>query len=71
MITVKGAGMKAKSKQTSASSPSSVRVSVSFPKEQYELLSRIAQEKKVSVAWVTRDAVEKYLTQQWPLLAGS
>lgn len=28
----------------------------------------IARSKKVSVAWVVRDAAEKYVAEQWPLL---
>lgn len=59
---------KAKSRHGAGPGSSSVRISVSFPKEQYELLSRIAHEKKVSVAWVARDAAEQYLAQRWPLL---
>ena len=47
-----------------------VRVSVSFPSDLYETLERIAKDKKVSVAWVVRDASEKYVNEQWPLLAG-
>ena len=43
------------------------RASVSFPRELYETLERIAKEKKVSVAWVVRDAAEKYVGDQWPL----
>lgn len=57
-----------KPKRGQVEGPASVRVSVSFQNEQYELLSRIAREKKVSVAWVARDAVDKYLAEQWPLL---
>ncbi|CAJ7594184.1 Ribbon-helix-helix protein, copG family [Burkholderia pseudomallei] len=45
-----------------------VRASISFPPELYVQLERIAQDKKVSVAWVVRDAVEKYVAQKWPLL---
>lgn len=37
------------------------RASVSFPPKLYAALERIAQEKKVSVAWVVRDAAEKYV----------
>ncbi len=48
-----------------------VRVSVSFPSDLYETLERIARGKKVSVAWVVRDASEKYVNDQWPLLAGT
>lgn len=47
----------------------SARLTITFPREQYDLLERIARDKKVSVAWVTRDAVEKYLAEQWPLLS--
>lgn len=43
------------------------RASVSFPRELYEMLERIAKEKKVSVAWIVRDAAEKYVSDQWPL----
>ena len=46
------------------------RASVSFPGELYAELERIAFEKKVSVAWVVRDAVEHYLHSKYPLLQG-
>lgn len=45
------------------------RASVSFPPELYATLERIAIEKKVSVAWVVREAAEKYVGDQWPLFA--
>jgi metal-responsive CopG/Arc/MetJ family transcriptional regulator len=44
------------------------RASVSLPKELYETLGRIAEGKKVSTAWVIREAVERYVSDQWPLL---
>ena len=44
------------------------RASVTFPADIYDELERIAEEKKVSVAWVVRDAVEKYVEAQYPLL---
>ena len=47
------------------------RVSVSFPSDLYETLEQLAREKKVSIAWVVRDAAEKYVGDQWPLLAQS
>lgn len=50
--------------------PKSTRVSVSFPSELYETLEQLARDKKVSVAWVVRDAAEKYLDERWPLLGG-
>jgi metal-responsive CopG/Arc/MetJ family transcriptional regulator len=43
------------------------RASVTFPGDLYAELERIAEEKKVSVAWVVRDAVEKYVEAQYPL----
>lgn len=45
------------------------RASVSFPPEIYEAIEDLAKKKKVSVAWVVREAVEKYVADQWPLLA--
>lgn len=47
-----------------------VRASVSFPEDQYTELERIAQEQRVSLAWVVREAVQTYLVQRWPLLGG-
>jgi metal-responsive CopG/Arc/MetJ family transcriptional regulator len=44
------------------------RASISFPPELYRTLEEIAKQKKVSVAWVVRDATEKYVADQWPLL---
>ena len=44
------------------------RASVSFPSEIYEELARLAAAKKVSVAWVVREAAEHYVAEQWPLL---
>ncbi|MCH9829016.1 ribbon-helix-helix protein, CopG family [Algiphilus sp. W345] len=43
------------------------RASVTFPADLYAELERIAEGKKVSVAWVVRDAVEKYIEAQYPL----
>ena len=44
-----------------------VRATISFPSELYETLEGIAREKKVSLAWVVRDAAEKYVADKWPL----
>ena len=38
-----------------------LRASVSFPPELYHTLEKIARHKKVSLAWVMRDAAEKYV----------
>lgn len=45
----------------------SIRTSVSLPPELHDTLERLAKNKKVSVAWVIRDAAEKYVSEQWPL----
>jgi predicted DNA-binding protein len=46
-----------------------VRASISFPHEVYETLEGIAREKKVSLAWVVREAAERYIAEKWPLFA--
>jgi metal-responsive CopG/Arc/MetJ family transcriptional regulator len=48
----------------------SVRATISFPNELYQTLEEIAKQKKVSLAWVVRDATERYVADKWPLLAG-
>lgn len=52
-----------------AKSAGTARASISFPGEVYTELERIAEEKKVSVAWVVRDAVDKYLAERYPIFA--
>jgi hypothetical protein len=49
----------------------SVRTTVSVPAGDYAELERIALRKKVSVAWVVRDAVERYLRNESPLFHGN
>lgn len=44
-----------------------VRASISFPPDIYETLEIIAKEKKVSLAWVVREAAERYIDDKWPL----
>jgi len=44
-----------------------VRATISFPPDVYETLETIAKEKKVSLAWVVREAAEKYIADKWPL----
>jgi hypothetical protein len=48
-----------------------VRATISFPPDVYETLEGIAKEKKVSLAWVVREAVEEYIADKWPLFSGS
>jgi metal-responsive CopG/Arc/MetJ family transcriptional regulator len=42
------------------------RASVSFPADVYAELERIAAAKKVSLAWVVREAAERYVVDQSP-----
>lgn len=60
-----------KNKPARAKAPSATRASVSFPPDVYETLEVIAKQKKVSLAWVVREATEKYIADKWPLLTGS
>lgn len=56
------------SKTVAGTETNMTRASVSFPRGLYAELEQIAKQKKVSVAWVVRDAAEKYVADQWPLL---
>lgn len=44
------------------------RVSVTLPADVHATLEQIARDKKVSLAWVMRDAAEQYIANKWPLL---
>ena len=48
--------------------PRATRASASLPPDIYRTLQDIAKQKKVSVAWVIRDATETYVELPWPLL---
>lgn len=43
------------------SNESPVRASISFPPDLYRALEELAKQKKVSLAWIVRDAAERYL----------
>jgi hypothetical protein len=45
------------------------RASITFPPDLYRTLEDLAKRKKVSLAWVVREAAEKYVADQWPLFA--
>ena len=45
------------------------RITVTVPKGDYEQVCRMAKSKKVSNAWIIRDAVEKYIQADTPLFA--
>ena len=51
-------------------SAAAVRASISFPPDLYETLEGIAKHKKVSLAWVVRDAAERYVAEE-TVAAGS
>lgn len=44
------------------------RASISLPVELHRELEMIAKKKKVSLAWVIRDAAESYVASKYPLL---
>ena len=46
---------------------STIRASIGFPADTYRTLEEIARRKKVSLAWVVREAAERYVADQWPL----
>ncbi len=46
---------------TSKKRQSRHRSSISFPSDIYQSLEELAKRKKVSLAWVVRDAAEKYV----------
>ena len=52
-------------------SATAVRASISFPPDLYETLEGIAKRKKVSLAWVVRDAAERYVAGEPVRAAGS
>lgn len=60
--------MSAKRGRQSTGKPRATRASVSLPPDVYIMLQDIAKRKKVSTAWVIRDAAEKYVAEQWPLV---
>lgn len=53
--------------KTKRDSKKSVRTTVSIPADDYEELERLAEKNRVSVAWVVRHAVNKYLAAEAPL----
>ena len=57
-------------KSMNTQSAASVRASISFPPDIYKTLEDIARQKKVSLAWVVREAAEKYIADKWPLFPG-
>ena len=62
-------GKRSPDKNMKSRAAGSVRVSISFPPEIYETLEDIAKEKKVSLAWVVREAAEMYIGAKTPLFS--
>jgi predicted DNA-binding protein len=48
---------------------STVRASISFPSDVYRSLEALARQNKVSLAWVVREAAEKYVADKAVALA--
>ena len=64
-------GRKGAAKSMKAQSAAlSVRATISFSPDLYETLEELAKQKKVSLAWVVRDAAEKYVANQGRVLRG-
>ena len=50
--------------KNTAPSRAMVRVTIGFSPDMYGTLERIARDKKVSRAWLVRDAVDTYLAEK-------
>ena len=66
MRTKRASGRKLKS-TGSATTP--IRASISFAPNTYDSLEKIAKRRKVSLAWVVREATDLYVAQKGPLVA--
>jgi metal-responsive CopG/Arc/MetJ family transcriptional regulator len=64
-------GNKAERKGMNSQKTVLVRASISFPPDLYKTLEEIAKQKKVSLAWVVRDAAERYVADQRPAVGKS
>jgi predicted transcriptional regulator len=56
--------MKSSRARARQSEVETVRASISFPAGDYAELQRLAENMKVSLAWVVRQAIEEYLAKQ-------
>jgi predicted DNA-binding protein len=61
---------KGQEKKMRTEGSTAIRASISFPPDIYATLEKLAHQKKVSLAWIVRDAAEKYVAEQWPLFKG-
>ena len=61
--------MRVQSKRNEEGEPEhTVCAVISFPERQYQFMKKIAEENKVLLAWVVRDAIDSYMKSKWPLL---
>lgn len=58
--------VRARARNTNAKT--TLRTSISLPAALHRELEQIAKQKKVSLAWVIRDAADLYVENKWPLL---
>ena len=56
-------------KKAKVAGRATTRVSVSVRNNSYGVLQELAERKRVSVAWVIRDAIDQYIEAQAPLFA--
>jgi len=47
----------------------SIRLTISLSAKQHEYLERAAKQRRVSLAWVVRDAILRYMDSETPLFA--
>jgi hypothetical protein len=66
---VKEMAKRSANKMMKTQAQATVRATISFPPDVYESLEGIAKQKKVSLAWVVREAAEQYLAERWPLFS--
>ena len=57
-------GRSKKSRSHELPEDGTVRASVSFPVSLYKALEEKARKKKVSLAWIVRDATERYIADE-------
>jgi hypothetical protein len=62
---------KSQARQDEPSEKMATRITVSLPANDYEHVCVLAAIKKVSASWIVRDAVDRYLQDEIPLLPSS
>lgn len=55
-----------KNKSENTRGKATVRASISFPTGDYEKLEQAATRKRVSLAWIVREAIREYLERSQP-----